>query len=219
MRDCFASLLIVLVAVAAPAAEPGSPEQIIEATAGAVAERLEGRRDYFAEHPEELYRLVNEILLPRFDQRYAAFLVLGREHWRAANPAQRDRFVAAFFDFLVRNYAASLLDYDPGSLVILPGEPSTGNRYTVRTEMRLNNGEVVAMDYRLRLSDAGWRVYDVRIEGVSYLQNYRNQFDAEIRALGLDAVIARLEQAGREAAGGEAPAPAAAAKGTAGSSG
>lgn len=202
MRASLFSLLLALPAFCA-AAGPLSPEQVIEATAGAVAERLEGRREYLEQHPEELHRLVDELLLPRFDQRYAAFLVLGREHWQAASAEQRDRFVAAFFAFLVRNYAASLLDFDPRSLVILPGEPPSGKRYTVHTEMRLDTGKVVPMDYRLRLTDAGWKVYDVRIEGVSYLQNYRNQFDAEIRALGLDAVIARLEQEGRDAAAGE----------------
>ncbi len=175
-----------------------SPQAVVSGTATAVADRLDGRRDYLRQHPQELYGLVNEVLLPNFDTRYAGFLVLGRQHWKAASDLQRDRFVATFFDFLVRSYAEGLLDFDPASLEILPHTPSNDDkRATVQTRLRQDNGGTVPVNYRLRQTDSGWKVYDVRVEGVSYLQNYRNQFNAEISARGLDAVIARLENEGR----------------------
>lgn len=194
MRSLIWFYIALLFSAPLVAAEYGDPHRVIESTAGQVAERLEGRRDYLADNPSELYRLVNEILLPNFDKRYAGFLVLGRENWQAATDEQRDRFVDAFFDFLVRSYAGGLLDFEPDSLIVLPAEePPDGKRYLVKTEMELDNGRRVPVDYRLRLTKRGWKVYDVRIEGVSYLQNYRNQFNAEIDALGLDALITRLE--------------------------
>ncbi|MDJ0928358.1 MAG: ABC transporter substrate-binding protein [Gammaproteobacteria bacterium] len=194
MRLLLSFYIACLIAMPVAAADTGSPHSVIESTAVRVAERLEGRRDFLADNPRELYALVDEILLPSFDKRYAGFLVLGRKNWQAATAEQRDRFVDVFFDFLVRSYATGLLDFDPDSLIVLPAEtPPDGKRYLVKTEMELDTGRRVPVDYRLRLTSAGWKVYDVRIEGVSYLQNYRNQFNAEIDALGLDALITRLE--------------------------
>ena len=95
-------------------------------------------------------------------------------------------------------------DQDMVKVLPLRGELDE-KRAVVYTEMRLDDGTVVPVNYSMRKSSAGWRVYDVRIEGISYIQNYRNQFNAEIRANGVDAVIepmraenAALETAGRE---------------------
>jgi phospholipid transport system substrate-binding protein len=189
------AVLGVLLTVPAFAAAYPAPHEVVASSAEQVADRLEGRRDFLAENPQELYSLIDEVLLPNFDTRYAGFLVLGRSNWNAASGQQRDRFVAAFFDFLVRNYAEGLLAFDPRSMEVLDGEePADKKRTTVQTSMRQDNGTVVPIIYALRKTGDGWKVYDVRIEGVSYLQNYRNQFNAEISANGIDAVIARLEQ-------------------------
>jgi len=149
-----------------------SPNEVIQAAADDMAKRLEGRKDYLAEHPEELYALINEVLLPKFDTRYAGRLVLGK-HWRDATPEQRERFIDAFYNFM--------------------NAPPDRGRVVVKTQMRMDDGNEVPVNYSLRETPAGWRVYDVRIEGISYVQNYRNQFNAEIGAKGIDAVIARLE--------------------------
>lgn len=191
---CGVALFLCLLAAPLPAVSNLSPQEVVARSAEEVAARLEGRRDYLAENPDELYALVDAVLLPNFDTRYASFLVLGRSNWNAATREQRDRFVDAFFDFLVRNYADGLLEFDPGSMVVNgDGPPPEGKRALVQTRMRQDNGTPVPIVYALRETDSGWKVYDVRIEGVSYLQNYRNQFGAEIAANGMDAVIARLE--------------------------
>lgn len=169
-----------------------TPDSIIETAATEVAQRLEGRRDYLEAHPDELYALVDDALLQHFDTRYSAYLVLGN-HWKAAVPEQRDRFIDVFYRYLLRAYARGLLEFDPKTLVILPSSGVKGDRAIVSTEMRLDNGKVVPVDYRMRAVKKGWKVYDVRVDGISYVQNYRNQFNAEISALGLDALIMRLE--------------------------
>ena len=191
-------------------AQGTTPHEVIQATAGDVARLLDGRREYLRRNPDELYSLISDILLPRFDLRYSSYLVLGKQRWQTASAEQRDRFVQAFYRFLVRNYATGLLDFDPGTLTILDdGWPAAREsspdhkRHVVHTQMRLDGGKIVPIDYRLRRTAQGWRVYDVRIEGVSYVQNYRSQFAAEIDAVGLDAVISRLEN---EQAGAVVPA-------------
>jgi phospholipid transport system substrate-binding protein len=169
-----------------------TPHEIIQATAATVSERLNGRKDYFDENPDELYTLIDEVLLPNFDVRYAGRLVLGK-HWNAASREQRDRFVDVFYRFLVQSYANGILEFEQGSITVLPPEGESGEkRVVVKTETRMDDGSQVPINYSMRRTRDGWRVYDVRIEGVSYVQNYRNQFNAEIAALGVDAVIDRL---------------------------
>ena len=170
-----------------------SPEQIIEATANDVDKRLEGRKDFLEANPDELFELVNEVLLPYFDREYTARLVLAR-NWRRASETQRHRFVEVFYNFLLRNYAKGVLQFDRQSLVILPGKgKSPPGKARVSTEMSLDDGTRVPVDYFFRQVGEDWRVFDVKIEGVSYVVNYRNQFESEIKSRGLDAVIARLE--------------------------
>lgn len=169
-----------------------TPHEMIETTALAVSERLDGRKQYFDENPDELYELVDELLLPLFDTRYAGRLVLGK-HWKTATKEQRDQFVNVFYRFLLQSYANGILEFEQGSIKVLPpDEQQHEKRIIVKTETRMDDGSEVPINYSMRKTSRGWRVYDVRIEGVSYVQNYRNQFNAEIAALGVDAVIERL---------------------------
>ena len=192
-----ASILIWALCCSAFAATVGgetqsSPHVIIESTATAVANRLDGRKDFFAENPDELYKLVDELLLPHFDVRYAGYLVLGK-HWKTASAEQRDRFVDVFYRFLLQSYANGILEFEAGAIVVLPpAKEQDDKRTVVKTETRMDDGSEVPINYSMRRTSKGWLVYDVRIEGVSYVQNYRNQFNAEIAALGVDAVIDRL---------------------------
>ena len=89
-----------------------------------------------------------------------------------------------------------MLEFDQDKLLILPDVSfsKNGSKALVRTELVVDAGDNVQVNYAVRSVDSGWKIYDVRIEGVSYIQNYRNQFDAEISAQGIEAVIVRLEQ-------------------------
>jgi phospholipid transport system substrate-binding protein len=172
-----------------------SPYEVIEQTATDLTERLDGRTDYLEDNPAELYGLIDEILLPRFDTRYAGYLVLGKKHWRSASKEQRDDFIAAFYLFLLRSYADAILNFDQDNIrIIKPDAEPDGDRTVIKTEMRMDDGSRVPVNYSMRNGSDGWRAYDVRIEGVSYVQNYRNQFNAEITANGINEVIARLER-------------------------
>lgn len=184
---------LIFTAPAGVAEEALTPHAIIETTVTAVAERLDGRTAYYDEHRQELYALIDELLLPHFDIRYAGYLVLGK-HWASASSDQRDRFIDVFYRFLLQSYANGILEFQQNTIIILPadGEGQDEKRRMVRTEMRMDDGSEVPVNYSMRRSKAGWRVYDVRIEGISYIHNYRNQFNAEIAAVGVDAVIDRL---------------------------
>jgi len=172
------------------------PAKMVEESAQEILKELSERREEMKEDPTAAYEIVEQLLLPVFDVPYATRMVLGR-HGRDASPEQRRAFGEAFYRFLVRSYADGIVEFNPENLQIevrpLRGEPDP-DRTRVRTEIVRSSGDNIPVDYTLRHTDDGWKVYDVTIEGVSYITNYRNSFDSEIRQRGLDAVIERLQK-------------------------
>jgi len=173
------------------------PQQLVENSAKKMLTELDANRPMYAKDPAKLDNLVATVLLPNFDSEYSARLVLGQT-WRTATPEQRKRFVDAFYHSLLRNYGAALLDFTADRFVILPyrGDPGDANA-TVRTEVKRSNGETVPVNFSLHKTDAGWKAWDVVIEGISYVKSFRTDFAAEIQQKGLDEVISRLETDGK----------------------
>lgn len=187
--------LVALPVIGADEALSAAPVAVVEKTATSLQEKLDGQQQYYAENAEELYALIDTILLPNFDIQYAGKLVLGKSHWVAATEEQRTRFVDAFYTFLIKTYAKGILDFDQENLVVKPEASFSkdGKKAMVLTELIIDGGDNVQINYSVRQSKGQWKIYDVRIEGVSYIQNYRSQFNAEISAQGIEAVISRLE--------------------------
>tara|TARA_Y100001936_G_scaffold48890_1_gene47487 strand:- start:371 stop:970 length:600 start_codon:yes stop_codon:yes gene_type:complete len=142
---------------------------------------------------DELYSIIDSTLSPYFQKQYAGRLVLNK-HWTKTDTDQRARFTEGLYQSLVKSYALTLLNFDVNNIKVLPIVEITDQtkKLTVKSEV-LYKGEVIPMNFSFGLFRDGWRFFDVRIEGVSYIKNYRNQFDAEITAVGIDAVIERLE--------------------------
>jgi phospholipid transport system substrate-binding protein len=195
MSRRLSSLALLLVLVSAPAvAAEDTAQQVVERTVSSISRQLDSRRAELSANRQELYALINRELLPQFDVDYAGRLVLGKA-WRTATPTQRQRFVDVFYSFLLRSYATAVLKFEQDDLRILPERaPPKDGRTIVNTQMRMADGKAVPVSYAMRSTPEGWKAYDVRIEGISYVQNYRNQFNAEIAAKGLDALIERLER-------------------------
>ena len=193
-----AILASIVLLFSAGVAQATTPNDFIKEAVDLVAEKVNGRKDELADDSEALYSVVNDILLPRFDRRFAAGQVLAR-HWRKATPEQKDRFVDAFYTTLLHRYADGILEFENDRVEILPFRGDATKRIaTVKTTVRLEDGTKVPVNYTLVSRDGGWRMFDVTIEGVSYVRNFRVEFDSEIRSTGLEAVIVRLEN---EAAG------------------
>ncbi len=186
-------IAVFVFALFADVASAQSPNDIVEEAIALLAERIGGRREELAQDKQALYAVINDMLQPRFDRKFAAQLVLGK-HWRSADEAQKQRFTAAFYDSLLQRYADGVLEFDEDRVQVLAfrGDASR-KRTTVKTIVRLNDGTKVAVNYGMVLRDAGWLMFDVTIEGVSYIRNYRAEMDSEIRATSLGTVIARLE--------------------------
>ncbi len=170
-----------------------SPNDVVAEAANLLQQELNTRKDELRNDNEALYAVVDDILAPRFDRQLAAQLVLGK-HWRTASDARKTRFIEAFYSVLVHRYADGVLEFDLKKIEILPyrGDEAK-NRTVVKTKVRLDDGTEVHVDYRLIKRPQGWQLYDVVIEGISYVRNFRTEFNSEISATSLDAVIERLE--------------------------
>lgn len=189
-----AAFAVVAVGAAQAADEAAGPQQVVEKAANEVLDAMDGRREELRKKPQELYSIVEEILLPHFDIEYAARLILAGS-WRDASEEQRERFQDAMYTSLMQTYSDGLLDFTADSMKVLPmrGEPE-GDRVTVNTEVELDDGTRAPVDYVMRKANGDWKVFDVKIEGISYVLNYRKQLGAEIRQKGLDHMIERLEK-------------------------
>jgi phospholipid transport system substrate-binding protein len=169
-----------------------SPNDVVQSAADELAAGLDGRKEQLTENRDELYALIDKILLPRFDRRYAAQLVLGK-HWRTASDDERSAFIDAFYGSLLRKYGDGILQFNQESLEILPFRgDDTKKRTTVKTIVQLDDGTKVPVNYGVVKRDSGWMMFDVTIEGISYVRNFRTELNAEIQAKGLAAVIDRL---------------------------
>ncbi len=190
---------MALPAQTAPAARPvvtapgPAPQELMQKVSQDLLRELDANRALYTKDPSQLRVLADKYLLPNFDVDYAARLVLGK-HWRTATEAQRKRFIDAFYQSLMRNYGDAIAEFTAERLTLLPfkGDLASGVA-TVRSEVKRSNGTPVPVNYSMRATPQGWKAWDITIEGISYVKNYRTDFGAEIDQKGIDAVIQRLE--------------------------
>jgi len=174
--------------------ETPAPVALIKDTSEKVLNTLEQNKALYKKAPEKIYELVNKIILPHLDFRAMSKLALGK-NWRNANEVQQQRFVAAFKTMLVRTYSKSLTEYTGQKLEFLPYRPPREGSITATVNSRIlqDNGPAIPIDYRLRIKDGVWKVYDIAIDGISLVTNYRNSFASDIRRMGMDGLITELE--------------------------
>ena len=174
-------------------AESIQPDQLIKQTSEKVLNALEINKEEYADNPEAIFKLVNDIILPHLDFRAMSKLALGK-NWRKAKEDQQLRFVDAFKTMLIRTYSKSLTEYAGQDIKFLPYRPPAEGKRTakVKTIIDQGTGPEIPIIYSLRIKDSIWKVYDIKIDGVSLVTNYRNSFASDIRKVGIDGLIDRL---------------------------
>ena len=200
-RVSLAALLLLFV-TSNIVAQESTPAELIKATAGNLLEQIDQRRDEFEANPAALTNLVREELMPLLDQSYSARLILGR-HGRGIPPEKIEEFSLALGNALTSRYSTGLLGFqNRDQMEILPANPNDSERQTkVRTRIKLKNGGAVPVDYMFRKTEEGWKVFDVTIEGISYVMTFRNQLGPKVAANGIDAVTAELNSGNFEVSG------------------
>lgn len=178
---------------AAPAAG-STPEQVVKSTIDRVMAAIRNDPGARAGDPERTYQLVRQTFLPSTDFMLTTRYAVGAA-WESATPAQRDALFTQFQTLLARTYALQLTQIreDDTSFRYAPTAPLAANAgdAVVKTSV-VNGGEVMPIGYRLRRTDAGWKIYDIDMMGAWMIQVYRRQFAAQLAAGGVDGLIRYL---------------------------
>jgi phospholipid transport system substrate-binding protein len=177
----------------AAVAATASPSQLVLDNSQRVLTTLEKRRPEFTRNRAALRQFVSSEFSKMFDRDYAARQVLGR-HARGADDADVKLFADALADNLMQRYGDSLLDFNTKLRVRVKSETALprGLGVKVSSEMLRAGGEPVPVDYLMRQSGGTWKVFDVMVEGVSFVQTFRQQFDAELTHKSIKQVAADL---------------------------
>ncbi len=191
LRNWVIALVMVLSSSQA-AAEIVAPDVLVKQTTDIIMQKIQSEQALMESDPERLFSLVDEIVLPHFDFEKMSKWVLGK-HWRKAEQAQRQQFVHEFRQLLVRTYAKALLGNAGQTVDYLPlRAKADAVDVTVNTEIPQEGGFPIPINYKMYQSDGEWKVYDVNIDGISLVTNYRTSFSSEIRKSGIDGLLAKL---------------------------
>lgn len=175
------------------AAEKSTPDTLIRDVAQTVLSRIKADQDSFKQDPAKLYAMVDKLILPHFDFPLMGRLVLGKQ-WTEASESQQQRFLDSFKTLLVKTYGNALLQYSNETIDFRPAEMgSKPGRASVSSIITSDGSNPVTMEYRMRLLDERWLVYDVVVDNISLVTNYRGTYAAEIQRGGLEGLISKLE--------------------------
>jgi phospholipid transport system substrate-binding protein len=170
------------------------PQELIASLASRLLATLDRQNYAFRHDPERMLPLIDHLLSPHFDTEYTARLVLG-QHWSGISVLQRQQFAAAFYQRLLRTYVSSVGEWTAKRFKLLPRRiDSEALQVSVPTEVHSASGTVVDVDYRVRRTPDGWKIFDVIVDGVSYVRSYHEDIDADVALNGIDATTARLEK-------------------------
>lgn len=196
-RLAFAGLL-GLAATPAAQAQPnanGTPNEFVLAAANEALDVLKADGAVKAGNTARINQVVNEHILPYVNFQKTTRLAAGR-YWRQATEQQKTALADAFRGTLVRTYSGALTRVTSGTTITaLPfrGDPKADDA-VVRTLISQPNGQPVGVDYRLEKTPQGWKIYDMNVEGIWLIENYRNQFAQQINQNGIDGLIQALNQ-------------------------
>ena len=186
LKSCLAAVFFVATTLAIA---DTAPDALVKQTADEVLTIIKNDKDIQSGNQKKIFALAEEKILPNFDFERVCKMVLGK-NWRSATPDQQAGFKKEFRSLLLRTYATALSKYKDQVIEYKPlrAEPDAVN-VSVKTQIVQPGGQPIAVDYSLVKGDGGWKVYDIVIESVSLVTNYRSQFSNEIRQNGLDSLI------------------------------
>lgn len=180
------------VAFAGVALAEVSPDALVKTTAEDVLTIIKNDKDIQAGNQTKIFALAEEKILPNFNFDRVSRIVLGK-NWNGATKEQQDAFQKEFKTLLIRTYASALSKYKNQTIEYKPlrAQPSD-TEVSVKTQINQPGGQPIEVDYSLAKETDGWKVFDIVIEGVSLVTNYRGQFNNEIRQSGMDGLIQKL---------------------------
>ena len=169
-----------------------SPVSLLERTSAQVLKILKDDHELLVSQPDRVYKIVDDYILPHLDDVTMAKLALGK-NWRNATNAQKLVFIDEFRNLLVRTYSKSLIEFKDQEIKYFPANlEADAQKTSVKAEVIQPGGPSIPMAYRMRIKNNEWKVYDIKIDGVSLVTSYRGTFTQEIRKSGIEGLLEYL---------------------------
>jgi len=196
-----ASLLVLFAAAAS--AEDVAPDELVRRTTNDVLAIIKNDKDLAAGDTRKIVQLAEEKVLPNFNFARMTQLAVGR-NWRDATDAQKEALTKEFRTLLVRTYSTSLTQYRNQTIEVKPSKVAAGDKETVvKTQINQAGGQPIPIDYSMEKTDKGWKAYDIVVDSVSLVTNYRSTFAEEVRKSGIDGLIKTLADRNAKSAAGK----------------
>lgn len=195
-------LALLITCLAGPAAADGAEAQaLVRSTADRVLAEVKANKPRLERDDSGIYDLVQRYVVPHFDFARMTQSAMGR-NWRSATEEQRTTLTREFQELLIRTYAVALLNYSGQQIEYLPLRASpSDDDVLVQTKVADSGAPPIPIDYRLSRSVGAWKVYDVTIDGVSLVSNYRSMFAEQVQRHGVDGLIKQLSDRNRQRRG------------------
>lgn len=194
----FFLVCILLLSATGAHANAMEPNELIKATTEELLSDFAANRALYETDRNSLYDMVNRVAIPHFDFDRMTKIVLGK-HYANATQEQRQQFTEQFKTLLVRTYSQALFQYSDEKINFVPAIPYRDGMI-VREEIEVGAAVPVRLEYFLSKKETGWKVYDVRIDGISLVTTFRNSYNISISRKGLPMLIADLQKKNRETA-------------------
>jgi phospholipid transport system substrate-binding protein len=199
MKNLVAALLLASASSFA-LAEELAPDLLIRRLSEEVVAAMRADPELRAGNPAKVVPFVQAKVLPHFDFARATQIAMGPA-WRGATPAQREELTREFSALLVRTYTVAIAGFSDSEITVIPLRArASETEVTVRSQVKRPGAQPIAVEYEMQKTAAGWKVYDLRIEGISLMTTYRTAFADEVRTNGVDGLIRTLSGKNRHGA-------------------
>jgi phospholipid transport system substrate-binding protein len=179
-------------AAGASVAQDLGPDQLVQKVTEDVLATIKSDKQLAAGDKQKALKVAEEKVLPHIDFEESTRLAVGRS-WKEATPEQRQKLVTEFRRMLVRTYSNAIESYQGQTMKVLPARGKQDEQdTTVRAQFMRAGGKPLPIDFQMRKTDKGWKIYDIVVEGVSLVLTYRSEFDQVVRQNGVDGLIKRL---------------------------
>jgi phospholipid transport system substrate-binding protein len=189
----FVAVLFALGAFSAFAADM-APDELVKNTANEVLSILKKDKEIQAGDTQKVMALVEAKVLPHFDFTHMTRLAVGRG-WSKASDAQKEQLITEFRTLLVRTYSTALTQYKNQTIEYKPSQVAADEKeVTVKSVINQPGGQPISIDYRMAKTGDGWKAFDIAVEGVSLVTNYRGSFNSIVEQSGIDGLIKSLAE-------------------------
>lgn len=183
---------LLAVSTAAFAQDNTAPDELVRRTTTDVLTIIKNDKDLQTGDTRKVVQLAEEKVLPNFNFARMTQLAIGK-NWREATDAQKQALTKEFRTLLVRTYSTSLTQYRNQTIDVKPAKVAASDAETVvKTLINQPGGQPIPIDYSMEKTATGWKAYDIVVDGVSLVTNYRSSFADEIRKSGIDGLIKTL---------------------------